>query len=170
MNYKWVGAILIIGSCSGFGLTVAFNHLQEIHLLDALKRIMDNMLCELTFQLTPLPDLVRHSSVGSPEALRTVLYAFAENLDRQLLPDALCCMQSAIEDTRPSFQNVTEILNLLGHSLGRFDLQGQIKELSDVREKCARKLEKLESMRDSHLRIYRILGICAGISLTVFLI
>lgn len=139
-------------------------------MLAALRTIIDDMLCELSYQLTPLPDLVRHSAKASQNELRRILFGFADNLDRQIMPDALSCMEAAIQDSQLHFRSVTEILSLLGHSLGRFDLSGQMKELEEVREICARKMVKMETMQDTHLRIYRILGICAGIALTVFLI
>jgi hypothetical protein len=63
-----------------------------------------------------------------------------------------------------------ENLQLLGASLGRFDLDGQLTALETARASCRHCLEGLESNRDIRLRNYQTLSLCAGAALALILI
>lgn len=170
MSYKWIGSILIIGSCTGFGISIALRQMREESLLRQLCRIIDEMLWELPFQLTPLPELVRHAVEHDSGMLGALFQAVAEQMDRQVLPDALSCMQSELHENIAAYPRLRKSLLLLGTSLGRFDLTGQLKGLTSVREQCQQELQELHSDRSSRLRSYRVLGLCAGTSLVILLL
>ena len=127
MSYKWIGAILIIGSCTGFGVSLAVHQKREELLLRQLSRILDEMLWELPFQLTPLPDLIRHAVAKNTGLIGNLFRGMADQLDRQVLPDALSCMEAELHDAVLAFPRLRKMLLLLGSSLGRFDLAGQLK-------------------------------------------
>ncbi len=169
MNYKWIGSILIISSCTGCGISMAIRQKREEHLLQQLERILDEMLWELPFQLTPLPDLVRHCAGHQNGSLGKLFFAMAEQMDRQVLPDALSCLESELGEEWGSFPRLRKTLLLLGASLGRFDLSGQLKGLTSVRERCNQEIMELHNGRDTRLRSYRVLGLCAGIALAILL-
>lgn len=69
MSYKWIGSILIIGSCTGYGISLALHQRREVQLLCELRRIIDEMLWELPYQMTPLPELLRHTAEEKTECL-----------------------------------------------------------------------------------------------------
>ncbi len=170
MSYKWIGAILIIGSCGGFGFSLALHQKREESMLSQLGRIMDEMLWELPFQLTPLPELVRHAAGNVPGMIGKTFDQLTEQLERQVLPDVQSCMEAAMHEPLQSYPRVSKILILLGKSLGRFDLSGQVKGLSSVREQCNIELRELHEDRSTRLRSYRILSLCAGAALVILLI
>lgn len=170
MTYKWIGAFLITFSCSGFGFSLALHHLKETRLLSALELILDDMLRELPYHLTPLPDLIRNAAQKAPGVICRVFTLFADNLDRQILPDAASCMESALKDAALSYTHLSKILSLLGDSLGRFDLAGQIGSLNSVHQQCKQELLVLRSDQQTRIRSYRVLGLCAGVSLVLLLI
>lgn len=170
MTYRWIGAVLITGSCAGFGFTLALHQLKETRLLSALGIILDDMLRELPYHLTPLPDLIRYSSQKAPSVICRVFTLFADNLDRQILPDVSSCMESALIDIDLPYTHLARILRLLGNSLGRFDLAGQIGSLNTVRQQCRQELLILRTDQETRIRSCRVLGLCAGISLVLLLI
>lgn len=169
IGYKWIGSVLIVGSCTGFGVSLAVHQKQEERLLSQLVHMIDEMLWELPFQLTPLPDLLRHCAGNMKSSLGALFIAMAEQMDRQVLPDALSCMESELGEDLSSFPRLRNTLLLLGTSLGRFDLSGQLNGLSSVRERCNQEMMELHSGRDIRLRSYRVLGLCAGIALAILL-
>ena len=59
---------------------------------------------------------------------------------------------------------------MLGTSLGRFDLTGQLNGLEQVRSHCRRELEALAGNRDQRVRGYQTLGICAGAALAILFV
>ena len=170
MGYKWIGALLILGSCGGFGIGLAVQRKNEERLLCQLAQILEEMLWELPFQLTPLPELLRHAVGRKKGCLSAVLLELARQLDRQVLPDAGSCMTAALETASLNYPSLQRQLDRLGQSLGRFDLEGQCKGLAAVKEGCDAELLRLRDSRDVRLRSYRVLGLCAGAALVILLL
>ena len=79
-------------------------------------------------------------------------------------------MESAIGQTEIPYLHVKELLMSLGQSLGRFDLEGQLKGLAFVQEQCRNTLICLKSEQATRNRSFRVLGLCAGIALAILLI
>lgn len=170
MNIKWIGAIFIMLSCGGFGFYLAAAHKKEESMLRQLLAALDFMECELQYRLTPLPDLSRQAAVQSGGELKQVLIRFGEELESQISPDVAGCMGFALASSKPLPVKVRKNLELLGNSLGRFDLEGQLKGLESLRHYCRTDLSELEKDRDVHLRSYQTLGLCAGAALAILLI
>ena len=151
MTMKWIGALLVIAGCGGVGFTMAASYKREERCLRALIRALDFMTCELQFRLTPLPDLCR--AAGS-----------------QICPDADSCMYAALSKMENLPATTAEALGQLGKSLGRFDLNGQLQGIEQVRVHCRRALSELEAGRDQRIRGYQTLGVCAGAALAILFV
>ena len=169
MDYKWIGAVLIIAGCGGFGFSLAFDHRKEERNLQSILRILDFMASELHFRGTPLPELCRSASTLCKNSPGQVFSRLAQELESRQNPEVSTCMSAALESTNISGQAL-EILRLLGNSMGRFDLEGQLKGLEECRNNCRRQLEELAKNRDSRLRNYQTLSLCAGAALAILLI
>ena len=170
MSFKWIGAILVIAGCGGVGFTMAAVYKREEWALRSLLRVLDFMACELQFRLTPLPDLCRQAGKECRGVVGQTLTNLAGELENQISPDAGSCMYAAISRTDNLPEKAKEALRMLGASLGRFDLQGQLQGLEQVRTHCRRELEQLTDNRDQRVRGYQTLGICAGAALAILFI
>ena len=170
MNMKWIGAICVVLSCGGFGWYISSLHQKEERLIRQLLSALDYMECELQYRLTPLPDLCRQAAQQCGKDLETLLQRFAEELESQISPDVGCCMRCALETFKPIPLKTQELLQRLGNSLGRFDLDGQVKGLESLRGGCRKELKSLEQNRERNLRTYQTLGLCAGAALAIILI
>ena len=167
MSLKWIGAILIVLGCGGFGAALAASHRREESALRQLVAALDLMECELQYRLTPLPELCRQAGAESRGCVREVLLRLSDELDAQIAPEVASCMHAALSAVKDLPSRTAEALELLGSSLGRFDLTGQLKGLESVRAACRRELEGLTSNRDVRLRSYQTLGFCAGAALVI---
>lgn len=170
MEYKWIGALLIILGCGGFGFSLAAAHRREEGTLRQLIAALDYMECELQYRLTPLPDLCRAAGQEGKGLVGEVLLNLSRELDNQISPDVASCMNAALASAGDLPRHTGENLRLLGSSLGRFDLTGQLNGLEAVRSNCRRDLEALGDNRDVRLRSYQTLGLCAGAALAILLI
>ena len=94
----------------------------------------------------------------------------ARELDRQVLPDAMSCMNAALEGMELPYPRVQNQLDRMGQSLGRFDLSGQLQGLSAVKDSVNEELRRLREGRDIRLRSYRCLCLCAGAALVILLL
>ncbi len=157
---KWLGAILIVGGCGGFGCSLAAGVRREMRLLKALLSVLTHMECQLRYQLTPLPELCR--SVPARGLLGKVMGSLARCLEEAMAPDVRTCMAWAIRKSGDVPPKVRRLLLELGDTLGRFDLAGQLTSLEAIRADCQRQLEALSNDQDLRLRSYTTLGLCAG--------
>lgn len=170
MQIRLIGAIFVVIGCSAFGFILAAMHKREVGTLRKLICVLDYMECELQYRLTPLPDLMRQSAMESSGVLRTIFGMLANELEDQISPNVAHCMQSVLERVGDIPSVTKKCLTVLGQSLGRFDLQGQLNGLDAVRLMCRGKLDSLEQDKQTRLRCYQTLGICAGAALAILLI
>lgn len=167
MNYKWIGAVLVIAGCGGFGFSLACGHRRQEQLLRQLVRTLQYMEWELQYRLTPLPELCRQAGKETGGVLRDILLSLARELDWQVSPDAYSCMAAALKQSRDLPKNTRRLLLQLGRSLGRFDLQGQLQGLEAVQKACEGELAAMGKNREVRLRSYQTLGLCAGAALAI---
>lgn len=170
MTYKWIGAILIIAGCGGCGFSLVSKHRKEEKYLRELIDVLHYIANELQYHLTPLPALCRQASRISSGILRNILLDLARELDWQSLPDAGSCMAASLKKNREVPVCLRRLLVQLGHTLGRFDLAGQLQGLQRVQASCQETLNKYITDKDSRLRSYQTLGLCAGVALVILLV
>ncbi|MBQ9929973.1 MAG: stage III sporulation protein AB [Oscillospiraceae bacterium] len=167
MPVRYIGAAIVFLSCGGFGFLKAAHFRREERLLAELIRLLEQMQSELEFRLTPLPMICEHAAQEAAGSLKAVFSALAAELEAQVAPDASACMQAALKRVADLPKNLQKALTMLGNSLGRFDLQGQMNELCAVREFCASHYGRMQENRDARLRSYQSLGLCVGAGLAI---
>ena len=168
MHLKLIGAVLIVGCCGGYGMLLARGQRKDVFLLHQLLHVVETMQSELEFRLTPVPELCTVCAADTHEQLQGVFLQLAEQLDTQNATDASAAMEQVLQQKKlPTV--TTQMLKMLGQSLGRFDLNGQIRGLRQCAKECQQKLDVLEYNQQQRLRSYQTLGFCAGAALAILL-
>ena len=170
MTYRWLGALLILAGCGGFGISMAVSCRRQEQLLGQLIEAAEFMQWELQYRLTPLPELCRMAAKESGGLVRTVLRELSQELEHQVTPDVSGCMQLVLNRKKDLPRPERLLFRRLGSSLGRFDLPGQLEGLEALRKFCARQRKALEQNRDVRLRSYATLGFCAGAALVILFV
>jgi len=170
MTLKILGVILVVVGCGSVGFRIAAIHRFEEKSLRQLIGILDFMECELQYRLTPLPELCRQAASTCTEMPSSVFCALASEMESQINPDVDRCMAAVLDKTSKIPPITRSKLIMLGKSIGRFDLNGQLKGLEAVRQECRRNLESLCDNQDNRLRSYQTLGLCAGAALAILFI
>ena len=170
VNYKWIGAALVFLACGGFGFSVAGAYRREIAILRQIEHMTNLMESELTYRLTPLPELCRKVGKAVGGITRRVLESLAQELEYQVRPDVSSCMHSALACVNSVPRSAERIYSRLGTSLGQYDLSGQLQGLASVRQNCTCMLQRMEENRDQRIRGYQTLGLCAGLALVILFI
>ena len=170
MTPKILGAILVIAGCGGFGAAVASSHRKTELTLRRLSAALDFMECELQYRLTPLPDLCRQAGKQGHGCVHALFHTLGEELERQIAPDVESCIQVALAETKGLPDKTAKILRELGATMGRFDLNGQLKGLEYTRTVCREQLENLGVHREERIRGYQTLGLCAGAAIVILMI
>jgi stage III sporulation protein AB len=169
MMVRTLGAILIILSCGGFGISLAAAHKAQERAIGELLSALEFMECELRYKLTPLPELCAKAGENCKGIVGEVFRRLSNELTLQTEPDAACCLETAVEYCRVQGQTREQLLSL-GNTLGRFDLEGQLQGIASVHSACERTLEQLSNNREMRLRSYQTLGLCAGAALVILFI
>lgn len=170
MTIKIFGAILVMFGCAGFGIMIAATHRNETTSLRDFLSVLNMMECELRYRLTPLPELCRLAATASHRTMRSAFMALANELEDHVSPNVENCMIAALHKTRDMPKLTLDMMKLLGRSLGRFDLEGQLKGLESVKSEANRVLESYTKNQDVRLRCYQTLGICAGAAIAILFI
>lgn len=170
MDYKWIGAVLIVAGCGSFGFSLSAEHrIQEIY-LRKLIAVLDFMTCELRYRMTPLPELCAAAGKETGGMLAKLFTQLSSELEAANSVSVSFAMDTALKNSGDFPSKTRDNLILLGQSLGRFHLEGQLEGLEAVRVSCRRDLEELSHNRDMRLRNYQTLGLCAGAALAIVLI
>lgn len=170
MTVKWMGAVLILTGCGGMGFAVAAASRREENLLRQLIAILDYMQCELQYHLTPLPELCQQAGVEAGGILGEVFGRISQNLNNQITADVSEAVSSALKEACSLPAKPAKAFSILGRTLGKFDLDGQIRGLEATRALCRRELEAMGVNRDNRLRSYQTLGLCAGAALAILFV
>lgn len=170
MSIKWIGAVLIIVGCAGVGFRMAWNYKRTLASLRLLVRALEYMQSDLEYRLTPLAELCKRTAEQLSGSIKAVYLAFSRELESQIAPDAAFCMTAALRSVPELPKTAAEYLELLGSSLGQFDLQGQLRGLESLRVRCSSALAEMEAMRPQRIRSYQTLGLCAGAALAILFI
>ena len=161
---------MVLAGCGYFGFHSAAIYMAEERSLRKLISVLDYMSSELQYKLTPLPDLCRQAACETSGNLKKTFLVFADELESQISPDLKSCMNAAISHCTKLPELTKKCFLLLGSSMGRFDLPGQIQALESVRMTCRKYLSDLESGKDVRLRSYQTLGLCAGAALVILFV
>jgi len=170
MTLKLIGAVLIVLSCSGFGFYIAATHKKEVYCLQKLVTIIEFIEWELEYRLTPLPQICNSISRKRMLCFPIVFQNLADELTYQISPDVATCMRSVLSAQKDIPRFTYQYLEILGDSLGEYNVEGQLKSLAQLRLLINKKLDELTENQTQRLRCYQTLGVCAGAALTILFI
>lgn len=168
MEYKWFGAVLIVVSCGFMGYSFAASHRREERELEYFLHALVSMENELRTSLMPLPELCRFGEEASRGMVRVIFGRLSDRLNRQNMYDANACVNKALEGV--AVGKLADSFRMLGKSLGKFDLEGQLQGLVETGDYCQGELEKLRATREQRLRSYQTLWLCAGAALAILFV
>jgi stage III sporulation protein AB len=167
---RLIGAGLIVSACGSFGLGLAAQYRREIGVLRQFIQCVEFIQREMEYHLSPLPDLCRDAGAHSSGVLRKYWEQMALEMESQIAPDVPSCMTAAAEKVSPLPRHTAGAMELLGRSLGSYDLEGQQQALASVHQYCEELLGELEANKTQRIRNYQTLGLCAGAALAILFI
>ena len=170
MIIKLIGAILIVCGCGSFGFVVGYSWRKEEKALRQLLVALEYMKYELSYRLTPLPELCRQVSNATEGVVRDFFNNLGSTLCEQLSPDAAHCVRVVLNSQKSVPDKAKNVLISLGRSVGKFDIDGQVGSLDTVMEECKHYLTQLTENQQSRLRAYKTLGLCAGAAIAILFI
>ncbi len=170
MNLRLLGAIAVVFACGGFGALLARNYKRQEQMLFQLQRAISYISNELAYKSPYLPELCLEAANLANGMIKEIFSKLAEHLLDGNCPDASIAMERTIAQTQELTPQIRRLLILLGQCLGRFGLDGQVKELNDVLAECRIILDDMRQNRKVRIQNYQTLGLCAGAALAILLV
>lgn len=162
------GAALLVAGCGGFGFSLAAGRKKEAAMLRKIISALQEMEWELKYRMTELPELCRMAGTATGGVIKQCFWTLADRLENREVTNISGTMNAILNNhTMP--RSIRRNMKLLGETLGRYDLEGQLQGLETVRRQCRKDLNNLEEHAIQHLRDYQTLAICAGAALAILL-
>ncbi|MBQ7566306.1 MAG: stage III sporulation protein AB [Oscillospiraceae bacterium] len=161
---RWLGFVLIVCGASTCGVLLGFGVKREQLICSSLLTVLNRMKWELQFRLTPLPELFRFAAESAQEPVSGLFMRISDQISKSpgvpLEPNGLHTLPREIAD----------VLSDLFRDLGRQDIKSQTAVLELAISRIRLISQDLTQTGRERSRVYRTLGVCAGISLAVILI
>ena len=161
-----IGACCIFAGCGSFGFAMAAASRREEAELRRFLSALEFMSCELAYRMTPLSALCRAASEGSAGMVRSFFMELARALDTQTAPDVQVCVHDVLSRLQPP-RLLHRQMQVLGATLGRFDLPGQLRGLEAAIRSAEEALRSIRDGAADRRRSYQTLGLCAGAAVAI---
>lgn len=168
---KLLGALLLAGGAAFLGFSAAAQLERRVKSLRAMLGALEHLERELTFRLTPMPELLETLSKQSPSPANAFFarcLAGLDTLGEHTLSDL---WNNALEAAPMDLgEEDRRVLRELGGVLGRYDGEGQREALALSRAQLGQCLTTATEERTRLGRVYGALGLTAGALLVILLL
>ena len=169
-SVKLAGACLIVGSSFWVGLWAARGLKRaerQIRDLDAALTLMENELRFTSTRFGPLCSLLAQRSRGAVSGFFSAVAADLEAPDFRSVGAARRAAEKAGLVLPPGvFFAVEGLID----GFGRYDLEGQLRQLAAARAELSRQAEQLRLQMDNRCRTYELLGLCTGLAVLILVL
>jgi len=173
---KFIGMVLIVASCSGFGLQLAHLYGQRIRQCRQVEQSLQRLLGEIRFHRLPLEEALRETgkAMGSQGFAGFLLRVSGRLEPAQEQEETTLSMVWQEEWERYLetclLQEEQELILLLGRELGTLDLEEQVRALQHCLDQWRQHIEGLECQKEPHGRLCRGVGVSVGVFLAILLL
>lgn len=163
---KLLGAVLIVGSCGSLGLAARQKLSIRITAITALMDALDFIAAELSYQQTPLPEIVTQLATDHRRIVSRLFQEMKSRMEQGAGMSLTYHWQTSIRDMRVDLGlelEEAEILRDAANYLGRYQAQQQLAGLTHTRQRLETvRAQACEALR-SKGNVYRTCGIAVGI-------
>ena len=168
---KIVGVVVVIGTLSLLGLTVARGYGLRVRQLEDLQSAFALLETEIVYGLTPLPEAFMRVSQRMTEPTAGLLGQAAAGLwAAQPVQSAWNQAVAQLAEVSALKREDLERLRYFGCGLGEADIREQQKKFRLLAEQLDRAIASAWAEKNKNQRIWQYLGVSAGIAVALLLI
>ena len=168
---KILGILAVVGSCIGIGLTSIGAVRQEIRTLEGLAQGIHCIRAELSSRLCPMQELLMTAERQAGPYVCAFFHSCADALTElnskcfaELWSNACCAFLPALSE------NERIALEVLGATLGRYELDEQLAACDRYLRSCEDAAEKLRLKLPEQRRLSLALSTAAGVFLCLMIL
>jgi stage III sporulation protein AB len=168
---KIIGALMITTATTSLGVLSVKQLKRRVRSLRTLIGALDIMRSEICTRLTPMPELLELLAVQTGEPAN-IFFTNCLMKQRSMRGRPFAELwRSALDSTKELDLKETELepLRELGSALGRYDTDRQGEAIMVARKRLEGFLQKAEIERDRESKTRTMLGIAAGVMITIIL-
>lgn len=165
---KYIILILILITCSIIGMTISQKYKKRELELKEMKTALNMFKSKIKYTYETIPDTFMEISANFSCNISNIF----KNASLKMKEDnAGNAWNNAIDNTY-SYMNKEDrnVLKSLSKMLGKTDLEGQLQEIELTDNFLNYQIEKAEIERQKNEKLYKTLGIVAGIGFVIVLI
>lgn len=165
---KCIILILILGICTTIGMTISQKYKKRELELKEIKTALNMFKSKIKYTYDPIPDTFMEISENFSCNISNIFKAASIKMKEESAGEA---WNNAINTTYTNMNNEDKnVLKSLSKMLGKTDLEGQLKEIELTDNFLNYQIEKAEIERQKNEKLYKTLGVVAGIGFVIILI
>ena len=159
---KILGALLVIGSFTGIGMTQRQQFRRRVIALGDMLSALDMISAELSFHLTSIPDIVAKLAADT----RSSICGLFQPMQQFKWMKSMREYGASVGLT----QDDVVILCDLAEFIGKYDVQAQLNSIAYAKTRLTKQLDIASMEMKSKGNVYRTCCVAAGILLVLVLI
>ena len=164
---KYILLLAIFALSTAIGFFIAKSYKNRVVELKEFKNILNIMKTKIKFTYEPLAEIFKQISKDNESEVEKIFGQMANQITYYQAKDV---WENCIQDADISIkQEDKDILKKLGKLLGQTDIEGQISEIEVIENFLDMQIENAEDERKKNQKMYKTLGIVAGLVFVIIL-
>lgn len=164
---KYILLIAIFGLSTGIGILISKSYENRVIELKEFKNILNIIRTKMKFTYEPLAEIFRQISNDNETDIEKIFGQMANQLTYYQTKEV---WENCIQNSDISIkQEDKDILKKLGKLLGQTDIDGQISEIEVTQNFLDIQIGKAEEEKKKNQKMYKTLGVVAGLVFVIIL-
>ena len=164
---KYILLLAIFAISNAIGFFIAKSYQNRVVELKEFKNILNIMKTKIKFTYEPLAEIFKQISKDNESEVEKIFGQMANQITYYQAKDV---WENCIQDADISIkQEDKDVLKKLGKLLGQTDIEGQISEIEVIENFLDMQIENAEEERKKNQKMYKTLGIVAGLVFVIIL-
>ncbi len=167
---KLLGAIMLMGATVAIGATKVSEMTLRVHTLEGFSSAFDRICSEISYSLTPLPELFYQLSRTLPDPVNGFFSRCLELGDDLTQTGLESVWTQSLDTLKGLDQGDRRMIAQAGCILGRYDPENQRQSLAFVAQSVDRRLAAAEEKRRNEGRSCAVVAAASGLALIIIFI
>jgi stage III sporulation protein AB len=170
---KILGSLIIVAAASGVGLIYSGVYVERVRQIREMQYALQILETEMLYSALPLVEALEFTSKKSTSAIEGLLDKIAQILKAREKDNVYDAFKEAYKTKKDELcfgKEEIDVLEAFMQSLGNSDIEGQKKNFNITIKKLEELEKKAEAARSKSERLYKYLGVCAGLLIVIILV
>ena len=165
---KYIELVLIFCTTTIIGIVISNRYKKRVEELKEIKIALNVLETKMKYTYEPIAEIFKEISDGRNSNISNIFKNAVSNMYHHSAGDA---WTNALDNTNTNLNKEDiSVLKNLNKLLGKTNLEGQVSEIQLTTKFLDTQIEKAEKEREKNQKLYKNLGIIAGLTIIIILI